>query len=317
MQFFHFLAGLVVYFVALYVDYKLLRYLWKPIYIVGLFLLLITYMLGEVRSGSARWINLVFISIQPSELAKIVLVIFIASFVSYYHVSLNKPKRLAFLGALLVPLFFLVFIQPDLGTTLTLIAVTLGMLFFTNLNKLYYLVLFIIGGISSAPVWNLLQDYQKNRILVFLNPQMDVLGSGYNVIQSLIAVGSGGWLGKGFSHGTQTHLNFLPAHWTDFIFASFAEEWGFVGVLVFLVLYMALLLTLLYMVFRVKDNFGMLLCAGVFFVFFVQFVINVGMNLGLMPVTGLPLPLVSYGGSSLLVSMCLLGIAQSVWVRNT
>jgi rod shape determining protein RodA len=132
----------------------------------------------------------------------------------------------------------------------------------------------------------------------------------------LIAIGSGGLWGKGFSHGTQTHLHFLPAHWTDFIFASFAEEWGFVGVFVFLLLYAGLILVLLKIVTDVKDSFGVLLCAGVFFVFLVQFIINVGMNLGLMPVTGIPLPLVSYGGSSMVVSMFLLGLAQSIWSRN-
>jgi rod shape determining protein RodA len=211
----------------------------------------------------------------------------------------------------------LVFIQPDLGTSIVLVLVVLGMLLYTNFNKIYFLILLSLFGILSAPVWNLLADYQKERILVFLNPQLDVLGAGYNVIQSLIAIGSGGIFGRGFSQGTQSHLHFLPAYWTDFAFASFAEEWGFIGVVVFFGLYTAFLFIILRVAFIVKDSFGSVLCFGVFLVFLVQFIINVGMNLGLMPVTGIPLPLVSYGGSSLLISCILLGLVQNVWTKSS
>jgi len=150
----------------------------------------------------------------------------------------------------------------------------------------------------------------------FLNPELDILGSGYNVIQSIIAVGSGGILGRGFGHGTQSHLQFLPVFWTDFIFASFAEEWGYLGVVALLALYSLLLLSVLFVAYKTKNSFGSMVCIGVFSMLFFQFLINVGMNLGLMPVTGIPLPFVSYGGSSMVVSFLLLGLVQSVWIHN-
>jgi len=220
------------------------------------------------------------------------------------------------LAVLFLPMLFLVVVQPDLGTTIILLLIFVGMLFYAGVNKIYFVLAFVVLGLFSSPIWANLHDYQKERIIVFLNPTLDVAGSGYNVIQSTIAIGSGGLLGRGFGHGTQTHLQFLPVYWTDFIFAAFAEEWGLVGVVCILVFYAALLVSVLRISFKVESSFGSLLCAGVFILFFSQFGINVGMNLGILPVTGIPLPLVSYGGSSLVTSLFLLGLVQSVWIHR-
>jgi rod shape determining protein RodA len=210
----------------------------------------------------------------------------------------------------------LVFIQPDLGTTLVLFSVLIGILFYSGMNKWYFLLLILVFGLLSNPIWNMLQDYQKQRIMVYINPQLDTQGSGYNVIQSLIAIGSGGLIGQGYSKGTQTHLNFLPAYWTDFVFASYTEEWGLVGVLILFLIYFLLLYLIIYLISKTTDVYGKLIGFGIFTTILVQFIINVGMNLGLLPVTGIPLPLMSSGGSSMIVSLIMFGLLQSIWVRE-
>jgi rod shape determining protein RodA len=315
-QLLYFVAGLVLYIFFSQIDYRLYKYYWKYIYLTAFVFLLLTFVFGEVRYGSIRWIDLGFVTIQPSEFAKIVVILTIASLITMKEGSLKSLKYLLKMAALIIPLIVLVFVQPDLGTSLVMAVSLIFIFFYAGLNKWIFISGFLIVGIFSNPIWNTLKDYQKERILVFLNPALDVLGSGYNVIQSVIAVGSGGLWGKGFGHGTQSQLNFLPAYWTDFIFASFSEEWGFVGVFILLFLFTFLVLSLLYVSHKTADPFGMLVVTGVFSVFFFQFVINVGMNLGVLPVTGIPLPLVSYGGSSLFTSMILLGIVQSVWINR-
>jgi rod shape determining protein RodA len=273
-------------------------------------------MIGEARSGSARWINLGIFTLQPSEFAKIALIMTLSSIISLKRNSLSGAGKIAKIFLMSSPIFIFVLIQPDLGTTVVLFSILVTTLFYAGISKWYFIISSLFFGIFSAPIWGFLKDYQQRRILVFLNPALDVLGSGYNVIQALIAVGSGGLFGKGFSHGTQSQLNFLPAHWTDFAFASFAEEWGFVGVLTLMILFLLLLLIILHVLYKTKDSYGSFLCVGAFTVFFVQFIVNVGMNLGVMPVTGIPLPFISYGGSSLLASFILLGIVQSVIIYS-
>lgn len=315
-QLIFFVIGIVVYFIILTQDFYLLRYVWKPMYIFQILLLLLTYIIGEIRMGATRWIDLWFVTFQPSELAKVVLLVTLASLIVGYGKHFGRAVNLLKIILISAPLLVLVLLQPDLGTTIVLFSILTGLLFYSGLNKLYIVVLFAIFGILSSPIWNMLHDYQKQRILVFINPQLDILGSGYNVIQSLIAIGAGGLTGQGFSRGTQTHLNFLPAHWTDFIFASYSEEWGFVGVIIFLFLYLILLFSILNTASKVKNPFGSIIAFGVFVIFFVQFLVNTGMNLGIMPVTGIPLPLVSYGGTSMLVSCILLGLTQRIWMSE-
>lgn len=313
---FYFVLGYMFLLAFSFIDYALLKFFWKYIYIFTIIILLITYFFAEARLGAGRWLSIGGFSFQPSEFAKIGVLAVLASYMVANIKRVNNLKFLLISVGLFTPPALLVLIQPDLGTSLVYIALFMGLLFYSNVSKFYFLLLASILGIFSTPVWHLLQEYQKKRILVFLNPQLDVLGAGYNVIQSIISVGSGGIMGKGFGRGTQASLEFLPAHWTDFIFASFAEEWGFLGVFVLIGLYVFLLLNILYVSSRTDELFGKLLSVGVFFILFTQFTINVGMNMGLMPVTGVTLPLVSYGGSSMLVTLILLGLVNSIYIRS-
>lgn len=315
-QIIFFLLGVCLYFVAAVFDYTLLMKMWKLIYIGSILLLILTFLVGEETHGSVRWIRIGNFSLQPSELAKMALIILLSVFIATRKMNMNKPLNVIKVVLISLPLIVLVVLQPDLGTSLVLIAIMFGVFFYSGLDKMYFIVSSLLLGVFSNPVWNLLKDYQRERILVFLNPSLDRLGTGYNVIQSMIALGSGGLVGRGFGHGTQTHLRFLPIFWTDFIFAAFAEEWGFVGVVSLVLIFCLLLYGLLNVATQSKDAFGSMLAIGTFVVFLVQFVINVGMTLGIMPVTGISLPIASYGGSSMLVVMFLLGVTQSVWIRK-
>lgn len=315
IQLVYFIIGCILFLFFSSIDYGLYKYYWKFGYYFILGLLFFTFLLGEVRLGSIRWINFGFVVLQPSEFAKVVLIISISSLLVQKKEVFSTFRDALIVFFVCIPMLVLVLFQPDLGTALVLLAIVIGTLFYAGLKKLYFLLAFLTFGIFSSPIWNFLRDYQKERVLVFLNPSLDILGSGYNVIQAVIAVGSGGIFGKGFGHGTQSHLNFLPAHWTDFALASFAEEWGFIGIAAVLLLFVILLLTLLHVANSTDDAYGSLVAIGVFLTFFTQFVVNIGMNLGVMPVTGIPLPLFSYGGSSMIASMILLGLAQSVWTK--
>jgi len=311
-----FLISAVVYYLVTRTDYKVFLYLWKYFYYVTLALLVVTFFLGAEEFGSVRRFYIGFFGIQSSELAKLAIILALPAIIS---VNRSYTKKLSLLAKILfffLPIFIAVLLQPDLGTSIVLFVITVGILFFSGIDRSYFLLFFIFLGFLSDYVWQVLKPYQKRRVLVFLNPQLDLLGSGYNVMQSIIAIGSGQLFGRGFGQGTQTHLKFLPVYWTDFIFAAFAEEWGFVGVLILLFLFCALFLSVLYVVKNVKDTYGALVVVGVFLMLFSQVLVNVGMNLGLLPVTGIPLPFVSYGGSSLLTSIFLLGLVQSVWIHR-
>ena len=311
-----FVIGIVFYIIFASIDYSTYKYIWKHAYVVGAILLFVTIVFAEFRSGSARWLALGPLNFQTSEFAKLILIVSISSYIVEQRQNLNSVKSLVYIVSMTILYVFLIFMQPDLGTSLVLVSLAAGILFYAGLKKLYILVSVLLMGVFSAPLWGLLKDYQKRRITVFLNPQLDVLGSGYNVIQSIIAIGSGGLNGKGFGQGTQANLKFLPAYWTDFIFASFAEEWGFIGVFIFITIFVFFLFWILKIANETKDVYGKLLCMGVFMVFFTQFTVNVGMNLGIMPVTGVTLPLVSYGGSSMLFSMSMIGLLHNIWQKN-
>ncbi len=311
-----FVIGLVFYFIFASIDYSVYKYIWKHVYVLAAVLLFVTFLFAEFRSGSARWLTLGPINFQTSEFAKIVLIISLSAYISEHWQDLNSAKTLLFVAMMTLLYMVLIFMQPDLGTSLVIIALAVGILFYAGLKKIYILIATLLLGIFSAPLWGMLKDYQQRRITVFLNPQLDILGSGYNVIQSIIAIGSGGVSGKGFGQGTQANLKFLPAYWTDFIFASFAEEWGFLGVFIFISVFTFFLFWILKTANETTDLFGKLLCMGIFMVFFTQFTVNVGMNLGIMPVTGVTLPLVSYGGSSMLFSMSMIGIVHNIWSKN-
>ncbi len=312
-----FCIGYILFFAISLVDIEVLRYYWQYLYIFIVATLGVTHILGTIKLGAARWINLGLFTVQPSEFAKAVTILSLASFLSFSKEGISNYKT--FLKFILLVIFIAAFVifQPDLGTALIVLFASLGIGVIAGVNRNYILFFVLSLGILSYPVWTSLYTYQQQRILVFIDPTIDSLGAGYNVLQSIIAVGSGGVFGKGLGNGTQAMLNYLPIYWTDFMFAAFAEEWGLIGIIVFLALYVILLLSILFVAYKVDTTFALMISIGVFCVFFAQFVINVGMNLGVMPVTGIPLPFMSYGGSSMVVSFILLGMLHSVWIYQT
>lgn len=300
--------GMVLYFFISSFDY----HLYKDFAKIGLFfilaLLILVLILGFETRGAIRWIPLGIINIQPSEFAKPVLIIFLANFWANNPTSwTNLAKSLFFI----IPILLLIFKQPDLGTSLTVASLWFGTLFITRINFKKLLTIFILILMSLPIFWYTLQDYQKQRITSFLSPNSDSLGVGYNLIQSTIAVGSGEIFGRGLGYGTQSRLQFLPEYRTDFIFATIAEEFGFLGSVVLLGIYF-FLISYCFLVASKSDYFGCLISTGVAIMLFFQVLVNIGMNLGLLPITGITLPLVSYGGSSLISTLISLGFVASV-----
>jgi len=276
----------------------------SPVFcLLSLLLLTATLLFGDPVRGSTRWLG----PIQTSEAVKPLLVIFYAAFLA--NRDINKLKNLLLYAILALIPAVLIKIQPDLGSALVVLSLAAILAVFSGLNKKLVL-LFLIISLAAAPLAPLvLKDYQIDRLQSFINPHQDPQGIGYNVIQSIIAIGSGGVLGKGVRLGTQSHLNFLPERHTDFIFASFAEEFGFVGIVLALFAYYFLFSGLVGDTADLKEKNSRLLSSGIIWIFLFQMVVNIGMNLGLMPVTGITLPLFSYGGSSLISSMALLGLS--------
>jgi rod shape determining protein RodA len=284
-----------------------------PIYVFMLGLLGIILVIGQVSGGSQRWLGEG--TVQPSELAKILVIITLAKFLADREEQLDKFSTvLVSLIIVAIPMG-LIYLQPDLGTALTLIAIWVAMIWMAGIRFRHLLILGI-GGIAALPVvWLKLEDYMRDRLLLFINPTSDP-DSYFNVYQSLVSIGSGGWTGKGLTHGTQSQLHFLRVRHTDFIFAVTAEELGFLGAVAMLGLIFFILWRMLHVAGRSRDTFGRLLTAGVAAVILFQSAVNIGMNLGLMPVTGIPLPFVSYGGSSFLTLMLGIGLVESVAMRH-
>lgn len=311
-----FASGLVGMLLVLAFDYRRIdRSAWF-VYGVILAMLVAVALFGRVAGGSRRWIGIGPVSLQPSELMKVGLAVTLAHiFARTRAVGLNLGDTVVPLVAMAVPAA-LVLVQPDLGTASLLGVLTVTMLALSGV-RLRWLALLASPGVLLAPVlWERLKDYQQQRILTFLDPDRDPLGAGYHVIQSKIAVGSGMIWGKGFLQGTQNHLDFLPEQHTDFIFSVFAEEWGFTGACALLGLYLALLLRMLVIGARTRDRFGVLLSLAVATIFFWQVAINIGMTTGVLPVVGVPLPLFSYGGSSLFSLLIGVGLVMNVSMRR-
>lgn len=309
--------GTVFFLAAAFFDYRELSNRSRLIYILGIiFLVLVLFLARNIR-GSARWIELGFFNFQPVEFFKVALIIALARFFAVKRHEV-KSGRVLFHSMVLVFIpIILVGLQPDLGSAMVLLAIWFGMLLVTRIRKsqIFALVgiLLMLGGVAW---YGLLHDYQRERVTTFLNPQADPQGSGYNVRQSVIAVGSGQFFGRGLGRGYQSHLRFLPERHTDFIFASFSEELGFVGAGLLIAAFAFLVWRIIRISLNSADALGMYLAMGIALVLTFQIFINIGMNIGLMPVTGIPLPLMSYGGSSLLATMFLLGVVNSVYKRN-
>lgn len=299
-------------------DYQELLFWNYPFYIFIILLLILSYFVGDSAGGAQRWINLGFFKLQPSEPAKLMMVITLASYYSRKEIHDGYSiKDLAMPIALTALPFLLILKQPDLGTALMLGIIFVSMTVFVKLKMSTYGILGTVGLGLGVFAWEqVLKPYQKQRIQTFLNPENDPMGHGYQILQSKIAVGSGGKFGKGYLEGTQGHLHFLPERHTDFAFAVWGEEWGFAGAIVFLGIYFFLLIWGLYVAMNSKDRFGVLLSFGVVMLIFWQAVINLFMIMGFLPVVGIPLPLVSYGGSSLLTTMVGLAILMNVRMRR-
>ncbi len=304
--------GMILYFLISSFDYHLYKDFAKAGLFFILALLILVLILGFETRGAIRWIPLGIINLQPSEFAKPMLIIFLANFWTNNTASwLNLSKSLLFI----IPILLLIFKQPDLGTTLTVASLWFGTLFITRISFKKLLTIFILVILSLPIFWLTLQEYQRQRITSFLSPNSDSLGVGYNLIQSTIAVGSGEIFGRGLGYGTQSRLQFLPEYRTDFIFATIGEEFGFLGGVILLGIYL-FLISYCFLVASRADYFGCLIVTGVAIMFFFQVLINIGMNIGLLPITGITLPLVSYGGSSLIATLISLGFVASVARRK-
>ncbi len=311
-QFLWALVGFLFLIIITFIDYHELMGHSKVIYFGAIILLILVIISGRSTYGATRWLAIGPFDFQPSEFAKIALIAFLTDFLAK-----NKPKLDNFFYYLLPfaytgLLILLVFMQPDLGTSLVYLAILIIMLFVTGV-KIKYLVFTFLAALSSIPVlWIFLKDYQKNRLILFLNPNLDPLGGGYNVIQSRIAIGSGGFLGNGIFNGLQSQLNFLPAQHTDFIFSVIGEELGFVGTILLLGLYAIILWRGIKIALEARDLLGTLLATGAVSLLFFHIVVNIGMAMGMLPATGLPLPFLSYGGSFMISNLMAIGILLNV-----
>jgi rod shape determining protein RodA len=308
----------IAFIVATAFDYRWLKTLSWPTYALQLGLLALTLAIGDGIGNSARWITVGPLTFQFSELAKILMIVVLADYLGRNHHKLDSLGTILGACVLVGPPLILVMIQPDLGTSMVFAAILAGMLWMSGASLKW------LGTLSAAVVamvplgWTyLLRDYQKERLTSFLNPTPDVSGPGYQLYQSQIAVGSGGWFGRGLTNGTQAQGDFLPVQTTDFVFSVLAEELGFIGAIVLFALFVLLLWRVLVAAWRCRDPFGTLFASGLAAMILFQLVVNVGMVMGIMPITGIPLPFVTHGGASLVSLAIGLGILQSINIRQT
>jgi rod shape determining protein RodA len=297
------------------IDFKFLRRtsVVVTLYFLSIATLLVLFFVGSIFSGAQSWLDFGFFSIQPAEFSKLILVITLAKYFSRRHVEIRNFKHLIVSGAYAFILFGLIMVQPDFGSALIIFFIWLGMVWVSGLSKKHLAFVFMTGLTAFLALWFfVLADYQKNRIMTFVNPLEDIQGAGYNAYQAMETVGSGQFLGKGVGYGTQSRLSFLPEYQTDFIFAAFAEEWGFLGALILFICYGVLFFRIISISTKGATNFETLFALGVAIMFMSHFVVHVGMNIGLMPITGLTLPFMSYGGTNMLMSFVSLGILMSM-----
>jgi rod shape determining protein RodA len=309
--------SLVIFFVFSTFDFRFLR---RTQVLVGLFIisvgtLLLLFIVGHVSKGAESWFRVGLFSIQPSDPAKLVLILILAKYFSRRHMEIKNFRHILVSALYALVFFVLILIQPDFGQAIIVFMIWLGMVIVSGISKRHLLTVFAVGIVAVLLMWNFaFKTYQKDRIENFINPLANVQGSGYNAYQSMITVGSGQLFGKGIGYGTQSRLNFLPEYQTDFIFAAFAEEWGFIGVIILLALYCVLIWRIILDANKGETNFEMLYGAGLAILFMSNFAVNVGMNIGILPVTGVTLPFMSYGGSHLITEF--LGLAILMGMRQ-
>lgn len=319
-----FIIGVILCFALAFVPIWVWRTIAIPAYLVSLFLLLLVELFGHVGMGAQRWIDIGPVKLQPSELMKISLVLILAVYYDWLDLDRRSRPLWVLIPALLILLpTAMVLVQPDLGTALLLMMGGAIMLFAAGVSLWYFAVVFsaaigVVWGVlaSRGTSWQLIHDYQFRRIDTFLDPSTDPLGAGYNIAQAQIALGSGGISGRGFMQGTQSRLNFLPEKHTDFIFTTLAEEFGFYGAISLLALYALIVGFCLFSALTNRDRFASLLTIGIAGTFFLYFGVNMGMVMGLLPIVGVPLPLVSYGGTQMIILLMAFGIVQSAHVHR-
>jgi rod shape determining protein RodA len=308
-------SAFVIMLLAMIPDYRFLRVgnTTFGLYLFFLFLLVLVLFIGEVTLGAQSRFDLGFFSLQPSDPAKIVLIIVLAKYFSKRHELIGDFRHIVISGIYTMLFFGLVFIQPDFGSAIILFFVWFGMVLVAGIKPKHLAVVFLLGAIAFGGMWQFaFQDYQKARISTFLDPLSDIQGSGYNAYQSTVAVGSGQFIGKGIGYGTQSKLQYLPEYETDFIFAAFAEEWGLLGVIVLFLLFGVVIGRLLLHAVRAASNFERLVATGVAVLFVSHFFVHIGMNIGLLPVTGTTVPFLSYGGTHLVTEFLGIGIVMAM-----
>lgn len=316
VQFLAFIVGVLIFFLLQFMDNRYLYYASIPLYVISICLLVFVLIFGETTRGSVRWISVGSVNLQPSSIAVLLLTVSFAGFFHYLDERINNILALGSMSFLVAIPAILIAIEPDLGSALVLLTIFAVMIQTSPLRVSRLLMIYCVVAILAPLMWGSVHSYQKDRLTTFLNPQTDPLGAGYNVQQAITAVGSGQIWGRGWGRGTQSHLQFLPEQHTDFIFATFAEEQGFIGVSVLLLLYLALLYRIAHAVFHSEGLFNHLVSIGVFSWLVVHVVINIGMNVGLAPITGIPLPFMSYGGTTMVTSIIAIGLVTAVSQRQ-
>ena len=311
------IVGLILMFRVSFFDYRALKNYTGVFYVFACFILFAVLFSGSLIRGTASWFSLGYFNFQPSEFVKIAVIIIMSKYLAKENNLSNDLKKIIISGIYISLPVLLIILQPDLGSALVIMFIWFSMLFVTGINKKYMILILFTGMLLFTASWSYtLKDYQKDRIITLINPQSDPHGAGYNVIQSIIAIGSGEIWGKGLGHGSQSQLNFLPEKHTDFIFAVIAEEMGFIGALLVLCLFGIIFYCLFKIINEVQDNFGKMLVLGAALILIFHIVVNAGMNMGIMPVTGIPLPFISYGGSSLISFLIIIGLVQSVYIKG-
>lgn len=315
VQLFRAAIGLVIMVMVAAFDYRWYASLYKLLYVVMLAFLGTLFIAAELTAGTLRWLDFRLFPVQPSEIAKIVVILVSAKILADRDGEMHRLRNLLFSLLLVIPPLVLIYLQPSLGTTIILSVVWFIMALMAGIHLFHVGVLGLVAVVISPIVWLTMAEYQRSRVLLFLNPENDP-GAYYNIQQALISIGSGGTLGKGFGIGTQNQLHFLRVRHTDFIFSVIGEELGLLGSLLLFVLILALIWRIMRAADLAGDNFGRLICIGVAATVFFQSFVNLGVNMGLLPVTGTPLPFVSYGGSSLTAFLIAIGLVQSVLMRH-
>ncbi len=309
------LISFAVFFLCSFIDWRFLR---RTNILFGLFLscvalLTLLFLTGKIVKGAQSWFDFGSFSFQPVELVKLVLILILAKYFSRRHIEIAHIRHILVSAVYALVLFLLVLLQPDFGGALVIFSIWLGMVFLSGISKKHLFAVFLVAFLSGVMLWtSVFEPYQKQRLITFLNPLTDISGSGYNAYQSMIAVGSGELFGKGVGYGTQSRLQFLPEYETDFIFAAFAEEWGFGGVLILFIFYGVIIWRILLNSLHGLSNFEILYGLGLCIFIVSHFIIHVGMNLGLLPVTGLSLPFMSYGGTYMVTLFLGLGILMGM-----